>query len=68
MPSAAELLIIAVLLLSFVVWIAAIVDIAKSRFDSGATKVVWLLLVIFLGVIGAIIYYFAGRPSKLSSS
>jgi hypothetical protein len=68
MPGAAELIIISIVLLSLIFWIAAIVDIAKSRFDSDTNKVVWLLIVIFLGIIGAAIYYFAGRKSKIQSS
>jgi hypothetical protein len=63
-PAGSELIILAI----FAIWIAAIIDVARSRFDSSSTKIVWLLVVIFLGVLGAIIYYFAGRQSRIKAS
>ncbi|RJQ54486.1 MAG: PLDc_N domain-containing protein [Actinobacteria bacterium] len=55
----------------FVIWLAAlafwiwmIVDVVKreeAQFpnSTGNSKTIWLLVVILLGVIGAIVYYFA---------
>lgn len=48
---------------SFVVWIIMLVDCAKrdnSEFPNAGenTKVMWLLIVILAGGVGAIIYYF----------
>ncbi len=48
----------------FVAWIWALVDILKNDFD-GPNKLVWLLLVIFLPLIGSICYYFIGTKQKL---
>ena len=47
-------------------WVWALVDILKNDF-SGLNKLIWLLLVIFLPLIGVILYYFIGREQKLSS-
>jgi hypothetical protein len=63
-PAGSELLII----LALIIWIAAIIDVVKSRFDSSTTKTIWLLVVIFAGILGAIIYYIAGRQFKIKAS
>jgi uncharacterized protein YpmB len=42
-------------------------DIAKGNF-SGNNKSIWILIVIFLPVIGSIVYYFVDRKQKLSES
>lgn len=47
-------------------WVWALVDILKNDF-SGLNKLIWLALVIFLPLIGVILYYFIGREQKLSS-
>lgn len=46
----------------FIIWIYAIVDIAKNKFTSN-DKIVWLLLVILLPCIGTILYFLIGRKN-----
>ncbi len=43
-------------------WIWMIVDVATRKFESDNEKIVWVLVVIFTNWIGALIYFFAGRP------
>lgn len=43
----------------------ALIDILKSKFD-GSDKLIWVLVVLFLGVIGAALYFFIGRKQKLT--
>lgn len=45
-------------------WIWALVDILKNEFI-GPNKLIWLLLVIFLPLVGVICYYFIGMKQKL---
>ncbi|NNL68475.1 MAG: hypothetical protein HKO70_00760, partial [Acidimicrobiia bacterium] len=50
----------------FVLWIWSIID-AVQRPDAqweraGQTKLVWILILIFLGFLGSLIYLFAARP------
>ena len=52
------LIIIILLVLGLIFWIVMIVDCAKRNFKKDAEKIVWILVLIFLGVLGAIIYYF----------
>lgn len=47
-------------LVVFVLDIIAIVDIVKSSMDSGK-KVLWILLVVFLPLIGMILYFMIGK-------
>ena len=49
-------------LASFVFWIVEIIDVARREFRDQNTKLIWLLVVILGHGIGAIVYYFAGRP------
>ncbi len=44
--------------------IVQIVDCLKSNF-SGYNKIVWILALIFLGPLGALIYYFVGKDQKV---
>lgn len=49
------------LLLLFVIWITALVDVTRRKFDDPSTKVVWALVVVLLHFIGAVIYFAFGR-------
>ncbi|HEY6469317.1 MAG TPA: DUF2510 domain-containing protein [Candidatus Dormibacteraeota bacterium] len=59
-------------LAAFVYWIVAIVEVARTpdwQFKAiGSEKLVWLLLVIFLGVIGALVWLFAKRSTVLAAA
>lgn len=50
-------------LASFVFWIVELVDVARREFPDPNAKIIWLLVVFFLHGLGAIIYYFAGKPT-----
>ncbi len=52
-------LMFALALLLFAFWIWMIVDCAKRRFKNDNEKIVWILVLIFLALLGAVIYYFA---------
>ncbi len=51
-------------LLAFVFWIWMLVDAIKNPKLDGTQRVVWVLVVLFLHVLGAAIYYFAGREQS----
>jgi Phospholipase_D-nuclease N-terminal len=59
-------LFVIVLWASFVAfWIWALVDaiqVPEDRFYQSGTKIVWVLVIVLTGAIGAIIYLAAGRP------
>jgi hypothetical protein len=54
--------IISILALPF--WIISLIDILKSRFE-GNDKIVWLLVLIFLGIPGMILYRVIGKKQKI---
>ncbi len=51
------LFIISLVLASTIFWIWMIVDCAQRKMKDN-DKVVWILVLIFLGILGAIVYYF----------
>ena len=48
----------------FGLWIWAIVDILKSEF-TGSNKVIWLVAVVFIPLLGSILYFSIGRGQKV---
>lgn len=52
-----------ILIVVFIPWLIALIDILKSDFK-GNNKIVWLLAVILLPFIGMIAYFFIGRRQK----
>jgi hypothetical protein len=51
------LLIIGLSILSIGLWFWALIDIAKSRFKNPTMNTVWLLIVLFLPILGSIFYF-----------
>ena len=48
----------------FGVWIVALVDVLKSEFRGENDKLLWAIVIILGGVIGAILYFAIGRNYK----
>ena len=67
MPGGTEFLLIAVVLFGLFFWIKCIVEIAKSDFKQKDQQIIWLLVTILMGFVGALIYYFAGRNSRITA-
>lgn len=58
-------LIIALTVFVFVFWILMIIDCATRKFKQESEKIVWIIVLVFLQILGAIIYYFViKRPNK----
>ncbi len=45
-------------ILALIFWIFMIVDVVQRKFKHENDKIVWILVVILAGIIGAAIYYF----------
>jgi len=52
----------------FVTWVSTIVDIVKSEFISPSNKTVWMLLVLFLPLLGMLLYFVFGNSQKCKTS
>ncbi|MBC7350097.1 MAG: PLDc_N domain-containing protein [Candidatus Aminicenantes bacterium] len=57
-------LIILFLILPLPLFIIALVDILRNDFP-GQEKIVWLLVVIFLPLLGPILYFIIGRKKRI---
>ena len=58
------LIIVGISIFAFVFWILMIIDCAKRKFKEDAEKIVWILVIIFAGIIGALIYYFVVKSKN----
>jgi hypothetical protein len=57
-------------LVGFAVWIWALIDCIQVADDSlyqSGTKLIWVLVIVFLGPLGAILYLLIGRPKRGAS-
>ena len=53
------------ILLPSIFWIIALIDILKIDFRYTNGKIIWALVVIFLPVIGSILYFLIGKSQKI---
>ncbi len=51
-------------LLSLAFWIWMLIDAAQNRGLDQNERIVWVIVVALLHFIGALIYFFAGRPKR----
>jgi hypothetical protein len=61
-------LILPVIIISLALLIIAIVDLVKREYVRGGSKVLWALIIIFIGVIGPVVYILLGRQEKPDDS
>jgi ABC-type molybdate transport system permease subunit len=64
MEAMGGLLMMIIWLTLFIFWAWALIDILKSDFKESINKLIWLLVVCFFYVLGALLYYFIGRGQK----
>ncbi|HNQ89000.1 MAG TPA: PLD nuclease N-terminal domain-containing protein [Verrucomicrobiota bacterium] len=48
-----------------VFWIWMLVDCALHEPSEGNDKLVWIVIILFTHILGALIYFFARRPRRL---
>ena len=56
-----------VIILQTILLVVALVDLAKRKHVTGGNKVIWVLI-IFIQIIGPVIYLVAGRKEEFSDS
>jgi hypothetical protein len=60
-----ELLILLLfMILPLVLFVIALIDLIKSEFKSPNDKLIWLIVVVFVPVIGPILYFAMGSGNK----
>jgi hypothetical protein len=51
-----------------VFWIAMLIDCAKNEPSTGSDKIVWIVVIVFTHVLGALVYYFVQqRPRRFAA-
>jgi hypothetical protein len=48
-----------------VLWLWALVDLLSSDFASSTNKLIWVAVILFLPILGAILYLLIGRKQKV---
>lgn len=56
------LLVLAIGLLGLIFWVWMLIHAIKNRGLSDAERIVWVLVIVFVSFLGALIYFFVGRP------
>ena len=55
------ILMITLAVLTAVLWIWALVDIFRSRFENSTIKLLWVILIFIFPILGSIIYFQLGK-------
>ena len=63
LPVLIGLLPVIFVVLLFIFWVSALVDMLQNTAIQGTEKIVWALVIIFLNVLGAILYFFIAPKS-----
>lgn len=52
--------------LFFVLPLVALVDVIRSDFRGPNDKLIWVIVILFLNIVGALLYFFIGRNQRTS--
>ena len=61
-----QIIILSFVFLNLIPTIIALIDIIKNKFE-GNNKIVWILVVLFFNLLGAILYFTIGRKQKIKN-
>jgi hypothetical protein len=64
-PGFSIIAIILPVLVLFILWLWTLIDALRSTFKSDTEKLMWVMLIVFLSIIGAILYILIGRNQRL---
>jgi Na+-driven multidrug efflux pump len=59
-------LIIPIVLACFGFWLWMLIDCATNEADHGNNKVVWIIIIVFAHIVGAIIYWIFRRDQRIA--
>ena len=57
-----------VMLLLMPFWIWMLIEALTKEPEDGDTKLVWVLVILLAGPLGAVIYFFARRPTRIAEA
>ena len=64
LPEVALIFAFVIVILGGGFWIWMLVECATREAETGNTKVVWTIIIVFTNIVGAVIYYFVRRPQR----
>ncbi len=59
-------IILSILAVGLLVPIIALIDVIRSDFRSANDKLIWVIVILFLNIIGAVLYWFIGRNQRVA--
>lgn len=62
------LIVSGLVILSLVLSLFALVDILRSNFNGSNDKLIWVLIVLFLGIFGVLLYFMIGSENKVTGA
>jgi hypothetical protein len=60
-----EIMILLVVLPLTIFWLWTLIDAIQNKGLDAAEKICWVLAIIFLQILGSILYYLIGHPKRL---
>ncbi len=64
LPELVILLVVLIGVIGTIFWIVMIIECATKEPDTGNTKIVWIIILVFTHIVGACLYYFVRRPER----
>jgi hypothetical protein len=65
MPGMGEWVVIGLFLPIFLLPFIALISILRNQFKGSSDKLIWVLVVIFLPILGSILYFAIGRAQRV---
>ena len=57
-----------ILIIPFIIWLWAFIDVLKSDFKDSTMKLIWVLVIFFLPVLGCLLYFIIGRAQRIKTN
>ncbi|MFK7788742.1 MAG: PLDc N-terminal domain-containing protein [Phycisphaeraceae bacterium] len=54
-------------LVFFVFWLWMLIDCCTKKFPQENDKIIWVLVIALVGPLGALVYFFVGRPKGVKT-
>jgi len=54
-----------IIALFFVLWLIALIDILRNSFAGENEKLIWILAILFVPIVGAVLYFTIGRKRRV---
>lgn len=64
-PSAGLIMWMFLILLTLLLPILAVISLLRSQYRDSTTKLVWLLVILFMPLAGPVLYYIIGRKQRV---